>query len=152
MPEGIEFHTIYHQSTFSDLYANEFGRDDDDNYASNDNWKDKTKHKEDVKLLSDTTIDEDNLRNINDIDEGDELYLNNGIANEVNQHNHFGPDQHEDQQNHFVVNQDGNQDNPNMNDGDEDNVDNNVERDQAVQDNNNIIPKTLAFLIVLLIV
>ena len=41
-------------------------------------------------------INEDKFEDINDMGEKDELHLRDGIAKK-NQHNHFGPDQHEDQ-------------------------------------------------------
>ena len=43
MPDGIQFHSIHHESTLSDLYADEDGHDDDDDdsCASDNNWKDR---------------------------------------------------------------------------------------------------------------
>ena len=73
--------------------------------------------------------------------EEDELNLNNSIANEENKHNHFGPDQYEDQQNYFGANQDDNQDDLNVDNVDKNSVDDDVQRDQVVQDNSHIIPK-----------
>ena len=57
MLDRIQFHNIYHKSTISDLYPNEVGHDNYESYASNNNWKNKIKRKEDMKLLSDMNID-----------------------------------------------------------------------------------------------
>ena len=38
MPYGIQFHNIHHESTFSDLYANNDPHDDD-SCASDKHWK-----------------------------------------------------------------------------------------------------------------
>ena len=56
-----------------------------------------------MNLVSNMNIDEVKLKDIDDLVEEDELYSNNDIANEGNQHNHVGPDQHEHQQNHSVL-------------------------------------------------
>ena len=41
MPDGIQSHNIHHESTLSDLSANEAGQDDGNSCASDNNWKDK---------------------------------------------------------------------------------------------------------------
>ena len=53
--------------TFSDLYTNEVGHVDDNNYASDNNWKDKDKPEQDTNLVADTDIDEDELEDNNDL-------------------------------------------------------------------------------------
>ena len=94
-----------------------------------------------MKLLSNMNIDEDKLEDVDGMGEKEELNLNNNIANEENQHNHFDPDQHEDQKKFFGTNQDDNQDDSNVEYDDKDSVNDDMERDQAVQDNNHIIPE-----------
>ena len=62
MLDGIQFNNMYHKSTLSYLYINEVGYGNDDSYMSNNDWKDKVKREEDVKLLFDMNIDEENFK------------------------------------------------------------------------------------------
>ena len=94
-----------------------------------------------MNIVSNMNIGEDQLEDIDDMGEEDDLLLNGHIDNKENQHNHFGPNQHEDQQNHFDANQDDDQENPNINNDNKDSVDNNVKENQAVHDNNHLIPR-----------
>ena len=41
MQGGIQLHCINHESTLSDLYADEVGQDNDNSCASDNNWKDR---------------------------------------------------------------------------------------------------------------
>ena len=84
MPDGIQFQNMHRESTFSDLYADEVGHDDDDSCASDDNWKytNKAKGENDMKLISDMNINDDKLEGINDIGEDDNLLLNGDLVNE----------------------------------------------------------------------
>ena len=93
---------MHWESTFSDLYANDAGPNEDDSFVSDSDWKytDKAKREEDVKILADDMgIDKDELDNTNDMDEDDNLLLNEDLANEETQVNLFGDYQYENQQN-----------------------------------------------------
>ena len=97
---------MHHKLTFSDLYVDGVdcvGHNDDDNCASNDDWKftNKVKHEEDVKLISDMNIDNGEFKDTRDLGKEDKIHLDNNIANEENQGNHFSAGQHKDQQNNF---------------------------------------------------
>ena len=104
MLDRIQFHNIHHKSILSDIYANEVVYEDDNGYASNKYLMNEVKHEGDLNLISNINIGEDKLEGIDDMVEDDELHINDGIANDENQFNHFGPDQHEDEQNHFSAN------------------------------------------------
>ena len=78
MPDGIQFHNIHHESTLSDLHANEVGHGNYNSYASDDNWKDKKKPERDVNLVADMDIDDNELEDINDLGNADELHLHDG--------------------------------------------------------------------------
>ena len=80
MPGGIQFQNIHYESTLSDLYANEVCHNDNNIYASDDNWEDIKKPEPDVKLVADMDIDDDELEDINDLCNEDELHLNDGLA------------------------------------------------------------------------
>ena len=73
------------------------------------------------------------LEGVNDMGEEDDLLF------EENQGNHLGAYQHKNQQKIFDANQHDNEDNPNVDDEDKESIGNDMEKDQAVQDNNNFM-------------
>lgn len=85
-------------SIFSDLYADESNRDENDSCASDNDFKytDKVKCEKNVKLSADDMENnEHKLDEINDFDEDNDLLLNGNLGNEETQVNHFGNYQHE---------------------------------------------------------
>ena len=90
-------------------------------------------------------IDTDKPEDINNIGEEDHLLFDENIANEENQGNHFDAYQYENQQKIFGANQDDDEDDPNVVDDDKESIDNNIQKNQAVQDNNNFIPDDFIF-------
>ena len=53
---------MHHKLTLSNLYADEVDHNDN-SYAADDNWNNKDKPEQDVRLIVDTNIDEDERRN-----------------------------------------------------------------------------------------
>ena len=102
-------------------------------------------YKGDVKIISNIKIDDEELKDIDDMGEEDNLSLNGDIASEENQGNHFCAYQHENQQNFFGANQDDDKDYPNVDADDNKSINNDMERYQAVQNNNNFIPDDHCF-------
>ena len=139
MLDGIQFHNIHHELMLSDLYVNEFGHDDN-GYATDNDWNNKDRPEQDVRLIVNTNIDLDELEDINDLGDEDELHLSNGLTDNKgitdieNQHGHFGPNQHKNQHNHFGLNQNDLQENPIVEVHDEDSD----EDDDG--DNNHLVP------------
>ena len=77
MPDGIQFHNIHHKSTLSDLYADEVGQDDN-SYASDNDQKDRKYPQADLKnLVANVGINNDE---VNDLEDGDALQLNDGFV------------------------------------------------------------------------
>ena len=99
MPDGIQLHYMNHESTLSNLYANEVGHNDN-SYASDNNWNEKDRPEQDVSLIVDTNFDKDELEDIDDLGDEDKLHLGNGIADDEeiadneNQQDYFSPGQH----------------------------------------------------------
>ena len=96
MPFGIQFHNIHHESTLSDLYA-EDDKSADSSCASDNDFEQKKKPEEDlVRPTFDIDIDDDEVNDLN-IDNEDILHLNDGSDlnrniehKQENQQNHFG--------------------------------------------------------------
>ena len=65
--DATQFQNMHCKSSISDLYAYEVGHDNDDRYASDKDWTDKTKHKDDVKLIYNMNIDDDKLEGIDNM-------------------------------------------------------------------------------------
>ena len=65
----------------SNLYANKVGHNDN-SYASDNNWNKKDRPEQDLRLIVNTNIDNDELEDINDLGDGDELNLGNGMADD----------------------------------------------------------------------
>ena len=96
MPDEIQIHNMHHAFTLSNLYANEVGHNDN-SYVSDNDWNEKDRLEQDVRLIVNTNIDKNELEDINDLADEDELHLSNGIADNKgiadnqNQQDHFGP-------------------------------------------------------------
>ena len=90
-----------------------------------------------MKITSDMIIDDDKLEDIDNMGECYDVLLNGDIANLKNQGNHFGAYQHINKRDIFGANQDDEEDNPNVDDGDKESINNDIERDQIIQKNNN---------------
>ena len=78
MPEGIQFHNIHHESTLPGLCADKVGHKDNDSCASDNDWKDRKNPELDLKNLgTDVSINNDE---VNDLDDGDAIHLNDGFG------------------------------------------------------------------------
>ena len=97
MPFGIQFHNIHHESTLSDLYADN-DKSADSSCASDDNFEQKKKPEEDlVRPTFNVDINNDEVDDLN-INNEDILHLNDwGDLN----HNIEDEHEQENQNNHF---------------------------------------------------
>ena len=77
IPDKIQFHNIHHESTLSDLYADEVGQDDN-SCPSDNNWKNRKNPEVDLKnLIAGVGIDNDE---VDDLDDKEALHLNDAFG------------------------------------------------------------------------